>query len=77
MLTSKKIILVIGATGVQGGAVIDALLQPLADGSPSPYAIRALTRDPQSQRAKELAGRGIEVVRGRSHVTLSRPPSAC
>ncbi|OJT11318.1 NmrA-like family domain-containing protein 1 [Trametes pubescens] len=64
MLTSKKIILVIGATGVQGGAVIDALLQPLADGSPSPYTIRALTRDPQSQRAKELASRGIEVVKG-------------
>ncbi|EMD31566.1 hypothetical protein CERSUDRAFT_100239 [Gelatoporia subvermispora B] len=35
----KKLILVIGATGAQGLAVIDSLLAPGEDGSPSPYAI--------------------------------------
>ena len=63
-MSDKKLILVIGATGAQGIAVIDGLLQPAADGSPSPYAIRALTRDPTSRRAKELADRGVEVVQG-------------
>ena len=62
--TNKKLILVIGATGGQGIAVIDALLKPAADGSPSPYVVRALTRDTQSRRAKLLASRGVEVVEG-------------
>ena len=62
--TSKKLILVVGATGAQGLAVIDALLKPAEDGSPSPYAIRALTRDPESGRAKELAAKGVELFKG-------------
>ena len=61
---SKKIILVVGATGAQGFPVIDALLAPSPDGTPSPYAIRALTRDPNSHRAKELAAKGVELVKG-------------
>ena len=61
---SKKLILVIGATGAQGLAVIDALLKPAEDGSPSPYAIRALTRDPERRRAKELAAKGVELFKG-------------
>ncbi|KAH9831588.1 NAD(P)-binding protein [Rhodofomes roseus] len=65
--TTKKLILVIGATGGQGMAVIDKLLAPGADGSPSPYAIRALTRNPDSRRAKELAARGIELKKGSTH----------
>ena len=65
-MSSKKLILVIGATGAQGQAVIDALLAPSADGGPSPYAIRALTRDPESRRAKELGAKGIEIFKGRS-----------
>ncbi|RDX48932.1 NAD(P)-binding protein [Lentinus brumalis] len=64
MPTNKKLILVIGATGAQGIAVIDKLLEPAADGAPSPYAVRALTRDPSSRRAKELAGKGVELVKG-------------
>ncbi|PSR99449.1 hypothetical protein PHLCEN_2v4128 [Hermanssonia centrifuga] len=51
MSQNKKLILVIGATGAQGLAVIDALLAPQADGSPSPYAVRALTRNPDHHRA--------------------------
>lgn len=61
---STRLILVIGATGAQGIAVIDALLAPSADGSPSPYTIRALTRDPESRRSKELAAKGVEIFKG-------------
>ncbi|KAI0342726.1 NAD(P)-binding protein [Trametopsis cervina] len=61
---SKKLILVIGATGAQGQAVINSLLAAGPDGSPSPYTIRALTRNTSSQRAKDLSARGVEVVEG-------------
>ena len=55
-MTEKKIIAVVGATGVQGGAVARALL---ADGE---FAVRALTRSVESAGARELAGLGAEVV---------------
>lgn len=63
-MSNKKLILVIGATGAQGIAVIDALLAPNADGSPSPYSVRALTRDPSSKQALDLSKKGVECVRG-------------
>ncbi|OSC99633.1 NAD-P-binding protein [Trametes coccinea BRFM310] len=62
--SQKKPILVIGATGAQGLAVIDGFLKPAADGSPSPYSIRALTRNIESARAQELAARGVELYEG-------------
>jgi hypothetical protein len=62
--SQKKLILVIGATGAQGQAVIDALLAPDAEERPSSYAIRALTRDPTNAFSQELAKRGVEVVKG-------------
>jgi uncharacterized protein YbjT (DUF2867 family) len=61
----KKRILVIGATGAQGIAVIDALLTPGADGSPSPYSVRALTRNVAGRRAQSLAAKGVELVQGK------------
>ncbi|KAJ6505964.1 NAD-P-binding protein [Mycena vulgaris] len=61
---SGKLILVIGGTGAQGIAVINALLAPADDGSPSPYRVRVLTRDPASKRAKELVAQGVECVKG-------------
>lgn len=64
MSSAKKLVLVIGATGAQGIAVINALLAPTADGSPSPYAVRALTRDTKSKRAQELVAKGVECVEG-------------
>ncbi|KAH8100955.1 NAD(P)-binding protein [Cristinia sonorae] len=60
----SKLILVIGATGAQGNAVINKLLEPCADGSPSPYRVRALTRDPNSRRAQVLTAKGVECVKG-------------
>lgn len=47
-------IAVFGATGRQGGSVVDALLDQQAP-------VRALVRDPQSDRAQVLAARGVEL----------------
>ncbi|MCF0088985.1 MULTISPECIES: NmrA/HSCARG family protein [Streptomyces] len=47
-------IAVFGATGRQGGAVVDALLDHKA-------RVRALVRDPHSDRARALAARGVEL----------------
>ncbi|THA77725.1 NmrA family NAD(P)-binding protein [Streptomyces sp. A0642] len=47
-------IAVFGATGQQGGAVVDALLDRKA-------RVRALVRNPQSDRAQVLAARGVEL----------------
>jgi uncharacterized protein YbjT (DUF2867 family) len=54
---NKKTILVTGATGHQGGAV----LRHLRDGG---FPCRALTRDPDKPAARALIGHGVEVVRG-------------
>jgi uncharacterized protein YbjT (DUF2867 family) len=62
--TTKKLILVIGATGAQGFPVIDALLAPGADGQTSPYTIRALTRNTEGKRAQELKAKGVELFQG-------------
>ncbi|KAG6900125.1 hypothetical protein C0993_002660 [Termitomyces sp. T159_Od127] len=64
-MSDKKIILVIGATGAQGMKVIPALLSPSENGAPSPYAVRALTRDRNNKRAKELEALGVELFEGR------------
>lgn len=50
-------VLVTGATGAQGGAVVDALL---AAGRP----VRALVRNPDSAAARRLAERGVELRQG-------------
>ncbi|SFH16797.1 NmrA/HSCARG family protein [Pontibacter chinhatensis] len=57
-MASKKIITVFGATGAQGGGVARAILQD----SNSEFAVRAVTRDPDSEKAKALAALGAEVV---------------
>ncbi|CAH0048105.1 unnamed protein product [Clonostachys solani] len=51
-----KIVTVVGATGIQGGSVVRALLD-----EPS-YSIRAITRNSKSDAAKALAAKGVEVV---------------
>jgi uncharacterized protein YbjT (DUF2867 family) len=63
-MSLKKIILVIGATGAQGIAVIDALLAPASGDTTSPYAVRALTRNTSGRRAQALAEKGVELVQG-------------
>lgn len=70
--TPKKLITVIGATGAQGFAVIEALLKPSSDGTPSPYSVRALTRNKTSERARELQARGVELIQGISELQLRK-----
>ncbi|MFI5998471.1 NmrA/HSCARG family protein [Streptomyces sp. NPDC051362] len=57
-MESKRVIATVGATGKQGGSLVNAIL---ADPD-SPFVVRALTRDSSSLAAKELAARGVEVV---------------
>lgn len=56
-MSAKKTILVTGATGKQGGAVLRHLLG-------SGFELRALTRKPEGEAAQALAAQGIEVIRG-------------
>lgn len=57
-MENKKIIAVVGATGAQGGGLARAILSD----PHSEFAVRALTRDPNSPAAQELAKLGAEVV---------------
>ena len=54
----KKIIVVFGATGAQGGGLARAILND----SDSEFAVRAVTRDVNSDKAKELAAMGADLV---------------
>jgi uncharacterized protein YbjT (DUF2867 family) len=62
----SKLVLVLGATGAQGRAVVNSLLAPSENGTPSPYAVRALSRNPESKHALSLREQGVEVFKGRS-----------
>ena len=57
-MTVKKLIAIVGATGAQGGGLARAILDDPAGG----FAVRALTRKPDSEKARALAKRGAEVV---------------
>lgn len=58
MAVAKRIVTVVGATGAQGGSVVNHLLKSKSQ----EYTIRAVTRSPDSAAAKALVARGIEVV---------------
>jgi len=57
-MPDKKIIAVVGATGAQGGGLVRAILGD----RDSEFAVRAITRDVNSDKAKALAAAGAEVV---------------
>ena len=57
-MAPRKVIAVVGATGAQGGGLVRAIL---ADTS-GEFAARAVTRDANSAKARELAALGAEVV---------------
>src|SRR5437763_1593258 len=55
---AKKIIAVVGATGAQGGGLAKAILDDKDGG----FAVRALTRKTDGDKAQQLARAGAEVV---------------
>jgi uncharacterized protein YbjT (DUF2867 family) len=57
-MTDKKLIAVVGATGSQGGGLVQAIL---ADPEQR-FAVRALTRNAQSEKSLALVAAGAEVV---------------
>ena len=57
-MAKQKIIAVVGATGAQGGGLVRAILSDPTSG----FTARALTRKVSSDKAKELAKLGAEVV---------------
>ncbi|HXH25547.1 MAG TPA: NmrA/HSCARG family protein [Vicinamibacterales bacterium] len=57
-MTEKRVIAIVGATGAQGGGLARAIL----DDPAGAFAVRALTRDPSSDKARALAAAGAEVV---------------
>jgi uncharacterized protein YbjT (DUF2867 family) len=59
-MADQKIIAVTGATGAQGGGLVRAIVAD-RDG---PFRARAITRKPDSDKAKALAALGVEVVAG-------------
>ena len=60
MSSGKPLLVVLGATGNQGGSVIAHFLSL----SPSPYTLRAITRNPSSAKAVSLASQGVEIAAG-------------
>ncbi|XP_062999020.1 nmrA-like family domain-containing protein 1 [Elgaria multicarinata webbii] len=56
-MADKKLVVVFGATGAQGGSVARALLHDAA------FHVRAVTRNPRQKAARELRMRGAEVVK--------------
>jgi uncharacterized protein YbjT (DUF2867 family) len=57
-MADKKIIAVVGATGAQGGGLVRAILND----PNSSFTVRAITRNTASDKGKELAKLGAEVV---------------
>jgi uncharacterized protein YbjT (DUF2867 family) len=57
-MAEKKVIVVVGATGAQGGGLVRAILEDQAAG----FTVRAVTRNADSDKARELGKLGAEVV---------------
>jgi uncharacterized protein YbjT (DUF2867 family) len=57
-MADERIIVVVGATDAQGGGLVRAVLADPA----GPFTARALTRDADSEQARELASHAVEVV---------------
>ncbi len=57
-MQKKPVVAIAGATGAQGGGLARAILSD----PQSPFAVRALTRNPASAEARALAQLGAEVV---------------
>jgi len=56
-MEGRKVIVVMGATGAQGGSVVRAMKDDHR------FHVRAATRNPNSDKAKELVKQGIDVIK--------------
>jgi uncharacterized protein YbjT (DUF2867 family) len=56
-MSDQKVIVVLGATGAQGGGLARAILND----QQSEFAVRAVTRDPSKEAAQALASAGAEI----------------
>jgi uncharacterized protein YbjT (DUF2867 family) len=69
-MSSKKILVVFGATGNQGGSVINSVLSdPI---SAEQFQIIGITRDPSKPSAVALAEKGVKLVKVSSVILLQR-----
>src|ERR1700737_954031 len=57
-MSNENVVLVTGGTGSQGGATVTHLL------AAKKVRVRVLTRNLESPKAKSLAARGVELVKG-------------
>ncbi|KAK4946079.1 hypothetical protein LTR10_014881 [Elasticomyces elasticus] len=65
----SKVLAVLGATGNQGGSIVDFVLNDTQ--LSKEYKVRGITRDPSSESALLLKQKGVEVIRG----DVTNPPS--
>lgn len=68
-MAAKKVLVVFGATGVQGGSVVKAIL-----GDPkmkADWAVRGVTRDVSKPSAKALEDQGAETIAVSHYRTLN------
>lgn len=56
-MSQKRVIAVFGATGAQGGGLVNAILND----PQSEFSVRAVTRDVNTDKAKALAAKGADV----------------
>lgn len=59
-MAQKKIVVVFGATGNQGGSVIKSILED--SNTAKEFKLRGITRDPSKPNAKALEAKGVETV---------------
>ena len=68
-MDERKLLVIIGITGNQGGSVARTLLND--PGMKSKYRLRGMTRHPASGRSRELAAQGVDMISANLH----DPPS--
>jgi len=65
-MADKKLITVFGATGNQGGSVVQTFLHDAK--LKTEWAVRGVTRDVSKESSKKLAAQGVDVVSVSFHV---------
>lgn len=58
-MSAAKLVTVFGATGLQGGSVVKSLIA----NKNREFAVRGITRNPESEKSKALIALGVEMVK--------------